>query len=194
MLFFPFGIYVETLLTAFMLCRPRLMILWIIFVSKFCALFISQMQSLSGIWKCKLSFLWLGTQMQWSRCINQFLGIRRSFRHSAGSLPIFQQPICPIPSGIWVPKIGDSNGRSFAMLRPDASLGVALCVEEKLLILKFHSNEELCPMRYKSYNSEEKSWTIPAASLVEFGVIRGGKFTHTHLSTHTHPWYYGYGW
>ncbi|KAF9681587.1 hypothetical protein SADUNF_Sadunf05G0017100 [Salix dunnii] len=52
--------------------------------------------------------------------------ICRYFRHSAGSLPILQQPICSIPLGTWVPKIGEPNGRPFAMLRPNASLGAAL--------------------------------------------------------------------
>ncbi|KAH8490905.1 hypothetical protein H0E87_023150 [Populus deltoides] len=48
------------------------------------------------------------------------------FRHSAGSLPILQQPICSIPLGTWVPKIGEPNRRPFAMLKPNASLGAAL--------------------------------------------------------------------
>uniref|UniRef100_A0A6M2F3F9 CBS domain-containing protein n=1 Tax=Populus davidiana TaxID=266767 RepID=A0A6M2F3F9_9ROSI len=52
--------------------------------------------------------------------------ICRYFRHSAGSLPILQQPICSIPLGTWVPKIGEPNRRPFAMLRPNASLGAAL--------------------------------------------------------------------
>ncbi|KDP23504.1 hypothetical protein JCGZ_23337 [Jatropha curcas] len=52
--------------------------------------------------------------------------ICRHFRHSASSLPVLQQPICTIPLGTWVPKIGESNLRPFAMLRPNASLGDAL--------------------------------------------------------------------
>ncbi|XP_015570619.1 sucrose nonfermenting 4-like protein [Ricinus communis] len=52
--------------------------------------------------------------------------ICRHFRHSASSLPVLQQPICSIPLGTWVPKIGESNVRPFAMLRPNASLGDAL--------------------------------------------------------------------
>ncbi|KAL8166377.1 hypothetical protein V2J09_007876 [Rumex salicifolius] len=48
------------------------------------------------------------------------------FKHSSSSLPILQQPICSIPLGTWVPEIGVSNGRPFAMLRPHASLGDAL--------------------------------------------------------------------
>ncbi|KAL8171724.1 hypothetical protein V2J09_023528 [Rumex salicifolius] len=48
------------------------------------------------------------------------------FKHSSSSLPILQQPICSIPLGTWVPKIGESNGRPFAMLRQHASLGAAL--------------------------------------------------------------------
>lgn len=52
--------------------------------------------------------------------------IYRYFRHSSSSLPILQQPICSIPCGTWVPKIGDS--KPFAMLRPNASLSAALAL------------------------------------------------------------------
>ncbi|KAK8701597.1 hypothetical protein V6N13_019984 [Hibiscus sabdariffa] len=52
--------------------------------------------------------------------------ICRHFKHSASSLPILQQPICSILLGTWVPKIGESNGRPLAMLRPNATLGAAL--------------------------------------------------------------------
>ncbi|KAG8648270.1 hypothetical protein MANES_09G168100v8 [Manihot esculenta] len=52
--------------------------------------------------------------------------ICRHFKHSASSLPVLRQPICMIPLGTWVPKIGESNVRPFAMLRPNASLGDAL--------------------------------------------------------------------
>ncbi|KAK2976046.1 hypothetical protein RJ640_024774 [Escallonia rubra] len=52
--------------------------------------------------------------------------ICRNFRHSSSSLPILQQPICSIPMGTWVPKIGESSGQPFAMLRPNASLSAAL--------------------------------------------------------------------
>ncbi|KAK3012836.1 hypothetical protein RJ639_008615, partial [Escallonia herrerae] len=52
--------------------------------------------------------------------------ICRNFRHSSNSLPILQQPICSIPMGTWVPKIGESSGQPFAMLRPNASLSAAL--------------------------------------------------------------------
>lgn len=55
-----------------------------------------------------------------------FSGICRHFRHSSGSLPILQQPICSLSLGSWVPKIGESNGQPFAMLRPNASLSAAL--------------------------------------------------------------------
>lgn len=65
---------------------------------------ILHLASLSGILKC----------------------ICRHFRHSASSVPILQQSICSFPLGTWVPKIGDSNIRPFAMLRPNASLGDAL--------------------------------------------------------------------
>ncbi|CAN0897133.1 Sucrose nonfermenting 4-like protein [Linum grandiflorum] len=52
--------------------------------------------------------------------------ICRHFRHSASSLPVLQQPISSIPLGSWVPKIGESNPRPVAVLRPNASLGAAL--------------------------------------------------------------------
>ncbi|XP_010931609.1 sucrose nonfermenting 4-like protein isoform X2 [Elaeis guineensis] len=52
--------------------------------------------------------------------------ICRHFRHSSSSLPILQQPVCKIPLGTWVPKIGDPNGCPLAMLRPTASLSSAL--------------------------------------------------------------------
>jgi len=41
-------------------------------------------------------------------------------------LPILNQPVCSIPLGSWVPKIGDPNSRPLAMLRPNASLSSAL--------------------------------------------------------------------
>ncbi|XP_077240733.1 sucrose nonfermenting 4-like protein [Tasmannia lanceolata] len=50
----------------------------------------------------------------------------RHFRHSSSTLPALQQPICAIPLGTWVPRIGESNGRPLAMLRPNASLSSAL--------------------------------------------------------------------
>ncbi|KAJ8619538.1 hypothetical protein MRB53_028067 [Persea americana] len=52
--------------------------------------------------------------------------ICRHFKHSSSSLPILQQPICSIPLGTWVPRIGESDGRLLAMLRPNASLSSAL--------------------------------------------------------------------
>ncbi|KAI3975670.1 hypothetical protein MKX01_023096 [Papaver californicum] len=52
--------------------------------------------------------------------------ICRHFRHSSSSLPILEQPICSFPLGTWLPKIGESNGRPLAMLRPNASLNSAL--------------------------------------------------------------------
>ncbi|KAJ6852647.1 sucrose nonfermenting 4-like protein isoform X2 [Iris pallida] len=54
--------------------------------------------------------------------------ICRHFRYSSASLPILQQPICTIPLGTWVPRIGEANGRPLAMLRPNASLGSALAL------------------------------------------------------------------
>ncbi|KAJ4956135.1 hypothetical protein NE237_012918 [Protea cynaroides] len=52
--------------------------------------------------------------------------ICRHFRYSSSSLPILQHPVCSIPLGTWVPRIGESNGRPLAMLRPNASLNSAL--------------------------------------------------------------------
>ncbi|KAK4402184.1 Sucrose nonfermenting 4-like protein [Sesamum angolense] len=52
--------------------------------------------------------------------------ICRHFKHSSSSLPILQQPISSFPLATWVPKIGESNGKPIAMLRPNASLGAAL--------------------------------------------------------------------
>ncbi|KAM7481474.1 hypothetical protein LguiB_006057 [Lonicera macranthoides] len=52
--------------------------------------------------------------------------ICRHFRHSSSSLPMLQQPICAIPLGTWVPKIGQSSEHPFRMLRPNASLSSAL--------------------------------------------------------------------
>ncbi|KAE9609588.1 hypothetical protein Lal_00006748 [Lupinus albus] len=52
--------------------------------------------------------------------------ICRYFRHCSSSLPILQLPISAIPVGTWVPKIGESNCRPLAMLRPNAPLASAL--------------------------------------------------------------------
>ncbi|XP_061338054.1 sucrose nonfermenting 4-like protein [Gastrolobium bilobum] len=52
--------------------------------------------------------------------------ICRHFEHSCGSLPILQLPIISIPLGTWAPKVGQSNKKPLAMLRPNASLGAAL--------------------------------------------------------------------
>ncbi|XP_038724175.1 sucrose nonfermenting 4-like protein isoform X2 [Tripterygium wilfordii] len=52
--------------------------------------------------------------------------ICRYFRNCTGTLPVFQLPICAIPVGTWVPRIGESNRRPLAMLRPSASLSSAL--------------------------------------------------------------------
>ncbi|MED6106462.1 AMP-activated serine/threonine-protein kinase regulatory subunit [Stylosanthes scabra] len=52
--------------------------------------------------------------------------ICRYFRHCSSSLPILQLPICAIPVGTWLPKIGESNRRPLAMLRPSSSLTSAL--------------------------------------------------------------------
>ncbi|XP_073307886.1 sucrose nonfermenting 4-like protein [Primulina huaijiensis] len=52
--------------------------------------------------------------------------ICRFFKHSLSSLPVLQMPICAIPVGTWVPKIGEPNRRPLAILRPSASLSAAL--------------------------------------------------------------------
>ncbi|PKA62256.1 Sucrose nonfermenting 4-like protein [Apostasia shenzhenica] len=52
--------------------------------------------------------------------------ICRYFRHSSGVMPILQQPICSLPIGTWVPKIGEPNRRPLVMLRPNVSLSSAL--------------------------------------------------------------------
>ncbi|XP_044486834.1 sucrose nonfermenting 4-like protein isoform X2 [Mangifera indica] len=52
--------------------------------------------------------------------------ICRYFRHCSDSVPILKVPICAIPVGTWVPKIGESNRKPLAMLRPSASLSSAL--------------------------------------------------------------------
>jgi hypothetical protein len=92
--------------------------------------------SLSGILKCKfVLYLYEG----WHLCVDAieqliarypdkmftFSGICRYFKNSTGSLPILNQPVCTIPLGSWVPKIGDPNGRPLAMLRPNAPLSSA---------------------------------------------------------------------
>ncbi|GAU38547.1 hypothetical protein TSUD_320190 [Trifolium subterraneum] len=53
-------------------------------------------------------------------------GILKYFRNCSSSLPILQLPICAIPVGTWVPKIGESNRRPLAVLRPSSSLASAL--------------------------------------------------------------------
>ncbi|ESW19034.1 hypothetical protein PHAVU_006G091100 [Phaseolus vulgaris] len=53
-------------------------------------------------------------------------GICRHFKHSLSSLPILQLQVGSIHLGAWMPKVGESNGRPLAMLRPSASLGAAL--------------------------------------------------------------------
>ncbi|KAI3459286.1 hypothetical protein Pfo_015949 [Paulownia fortunei] len=52
--------------------------------------------------------------------------ICRFFKHSPSSLPVLQLPVCAIPLGTWVPKIGEPNRGPLAMLRPSASLSAAL--------------------------------------------------------------------
>ncbi|TYI06968.1 hypothetical protein ES332_A10G194600v1 [Gossypium tomentosum] len=50
----------------------------------------------------------------------------RYFKHCSDSLPVLQLPIYAMPLGTWVPRIGKSSSRPFAMLRPTASLSSAL--------------------------------------------------------------------
>ncbi|XP_022844693.1 sucrose nonfermenting 4-like protein isoform X2 [Olea europaea var. sylvestris] len=50
----------------------------------------------------------------------------RYFTHSPGSLPALQMPICAIPVGTWVPRIGEPNVRPLAVLRSSDSLSAAL--------------------------------------------------------------------
>ncbi|GMI72160.1 homolog of yeast sucrose nonfermenting 4 [Hibiscus trionum] len=52
--------------------------------------------------------------------------ICRYFKHCPNSLTILQLPIYAIPLGTWVPRIGETSSRSFAMLRLTASLSSAL--------------------------------------------------------------------
>ncbi|KAK6130491.1 hypothetical protein DH2020_035749 [Rehmannia glutinosa] len=52
--------------------------------------------------------------------------ICRFFKHSPSSLPVLQFPLSTIPVGTWVPKIGESNRRPLATLRPSSSLSAAL--------------------------------------------------------------------
>ncbi|MBA0651818.1 hypothetical protein Goklo_019120, partial [Gossypium klotzschianum] len=52
--------------------------------------------------------------------------ICRYVKHCPSSLPILQLPIYAIPLGTWVPRIGESSSRPFAMLRLTASLSSAL--------------------------------------------------------------------
>ncbi|XVF62612.1 hypothetical protein PTKIN_Ptkin09bG0022200 [Pterospermum kingtungense] len=52
--------------------------------------------------------------------------ICRYFKNISGSLPLLQLPIYAIPLGTWVPRIGESSSRPFAMLRPNAPLSSAL--------------------------------------------------------------------
>lgn len=50
----------------------------------------------------------------------------RYFRHSASSLPILQMPICSLPLGTWMPKIGETTRQPLAILRPSSSISAAL--------------------------------------------------------------------
>lgn len=121
------------------------MILWGMLLSDSCKTKLRQFPSFtllhrmahflnSSTWLLYLEFLnvshslmyWLGAFLLCLINGQKLLGICRHFRHSSSSLPILQQPICSFPLGTWVPKIGDSNGKPLAMLRPNASLNAAL--------------------------------------------------------------------
>lgn len=121
------------------------MILWGMLLSDSCKAKLRQFPSFtllhrmthflnSSTWLLYLEFLnvshslmyWLGAFLLCLINGQKLLGICRHFRHSSSSLPILQQPICSFPLGTWVPKIGDSNGKPLAMLRPNASLNAAL--------------------------------------------------------------------
>ncbi|KAM0920130.1 hypothetical protein ACQ4PT_007772 [Festuca glaucescens] len=52
--------------------------------------------------------------------------ICRYFKNSTGSLPILNQPVCTIPLGTWIPRIGEPNGHPLAKLRHNTSLSSAL--------------------------------------------------------------------
>ncbi|XP_051129290.1 sucrose nonfermenting 4-like protein isoform X2 [Andrographis paniculata] len=52
--------------------------------------------------------------------------IFRFFKHSPSSLPVLQFPLCSLPIGTWVPKIGGPSQQPLAMLRPNSSLSAAL--------------------------------------------------------------------
>lgn len=92
----------------------------------------------------------------------EFSGICRYFRNCSSSLPILQLPICAIPVGTWVPKIGESNHRHLAMLGPNASLTSALnllvqgwilfyvCYKSKINIER---KKELIILFYYCYNT-----------------------------------------
>ena len=56
-------------------------------------------------------------------------------------MPILQLPICAIPVGTWMPKIGETNRRPLATLRPNASLTSALnlLVQGLILFLFLHT-------------------------------------------------------
>ncbi|KAI8023225.1 Sucrose nonfermenting 4-like protein [Camellia lanceoleosa] len=80
----------------------------------------------SRILKCKLFLVCCLRAYDLLLTCDLLFGILGHFRYSSGSLPILQQPIGSLPLGTWVPKIGESNGQPFAMLRPNASLSAAL--------------------------------------------------------------------
>lgn len=84
-----------------------------------------------------------------------YAGICRYFRHSASSLPVLQQPIYAIQIGTWVPKIGESNRRPLAILKPSASLSEAL----NLLIQGVYSVSLTCS--YLMINSSQQAKLPP---------------------------------
>lgn len=79
------------------------------------------------------------SSLKYSQSIT-FPGICRYFRNCSSSLPILQLPIYSLPVGTWVPKIGETNRRPLAMLRPSASLSsvLDLLVQGMRLLLFFY--------------------------------------------------------
>lgn len=55
-------------------------------------------------------------------------GICRHFKNFSASLPVLQLPVGSIPLAKWVPKVGESNNQSLAMLKPTDSLSAAVSI------------------------------------------------------------------
>ncbi|KAI5398530.1 sucrose nonfermenting 4-like protein isoform X1 [Lathyrus oleraceus] len=54
--------------------------------------------------------------------------ICRHFKNFSASLPVLQLPVGSIPLAKWVPKVGESNNQSLAMLKPTDSLSAAVSI------------------------------------------------------------------